>query len=325
MPKGKVSNTRKVTPVTLEDDFTHFEKSASQMYAHRFYAAQQRDEQFTLIPTPAMLPHMRPGKDDMPTGTFDRARADLVMTRSKGEVRNTFGTPSVPAGLRKSENEGGERGVLPVSKDGRRKTRAAGKARPKGPGTARFNGRVGMSARPVSVVNDPILRELRAAKEARDKHKELKKSGSKPERELTADDFKSLINDALGRERAALAEGKHAQAQMYRENVRKWRKLQNKERVRKNAPKEKARLAAAVQNERERLARQAAKRAAVKDEFAPLSASLVPGDVKSQVKELGMTVGKEWQRIGVTLYAVRKPGAVRQYGKDVNHNNEGAK
>ncbi|MEU5425200.1 hypothetical protein AB0H73_06280 [Streptomyces olivoreticuli] len=196
----------------------------SQLYNANFTREQSNESRKAHLQSPPVLPKFRVMPGDMPKGTFDQARTDLVYKRGKNGPMPFTGTSSVPAGLRKS---GSDKARTPrVSKDGRRRTRS----HPMEPGVRSksaqkvvYNGRIGMTARSAMTSQKRESVELNRA---------LSGLVAGMRREISAADGrisdrvenKRALADALGRERDALARGDKEAAAVARADVRRFRK-----------------------------------------------------------------------------------------------------
>lgn len=221
MPTPKIERRKHGKPLfsglAIED------KSAAQIYAENFTREQATESARAHLKTPPTMPQFRelPANNPAARSKFDPPKADarLTMTRGAKGVRNSVGTTSVPTGLRKSAGEK----LRPKAKDGRRKTRAAAATRSKGAEKIVYNSRVGMTA------GKRMTPELRAevARGVAVQHAETLRTREVTRVEnarLSREDAKAKLQDAIGRERDALACGDADAAKAARIEIRQFRK-----------------------------------------------------------------------------------------------------
>ncbi|MGW3274948.1 hypothetical protein ACWDFH_26260 [Streptomyces kronopolitis] len=198
------------------------DKTSAQLYNEEFARQQAELSAKAHLSTPPTPPMRRPRHGQVEY-VEPKAAVELITTRSsKNGVRPSKGTPSVPAGLRKSAGETQRQ----KSHDGRRRARSlvGYPTRAKDSEKIAYNGRVGMTARPrmtnekrsqiaesvsVRTVETLRLRTIRADVEANFSRTEAKRH----------------LADALGRERDAKSRGDMVGAAAAREDVKKLRKL----------------------------------------------------------------------------------------------------
>ncbi|MFB7311771.1 hypothetical protein [Streptomyces sp. NPDC056192] len=194
--------------------------TSAEIYAENFYREQAAQSARAHIKTPPTPPSRRVMPGDRPAGMPVPAAIKDVTTRSsKYGVRASVGTPSVPAGLRKSAGET----LRPKSTDGRRKTRAAAKTRDKGTQKIVYNSRVGMTAqkRMTPEIRDAIEMQTVARTLATIQQRENTRQESA---RVAREDAKSQLAAAIGRERDAMARGDIDAAKIARAEIRQARK-----------------------------------------------------------------------------------------------------
>ncbi|MEU3979680.1 hypothetical protein AB0F77_06130 [Streptomyces sp. NPDC026672] len=190
----------------------------AQIYADHFAREQYQESARAHLQTPATPPERRPipGRS-----SYDPPKADvkLITTRSRGEVRPSTGTPSVPTGLRKSAGEK----LRPKAKDGRRKTRAAAATRSKGAEKIVYNSRVGMTAGRRMTPEIRAQVELRAAAQTL-VNVQARDNAQQESARVAREDARENLRLAIGRERDAKARNDDAAARAARDDIRKFRK-----------------------------------------------------------------------------------------------------
>ncbi|MCC3766462.1 hypothetical protein [Streptomyces sp. UNOC14_S4] len=192
---------------------------SSEIYSETFKQQQRQESANAHLKTPLTPPSHRP-RHTADAGGPEQVFIPLVTTRSsKYGIRESTGTPSVPAGLRKSDSES-----TPSRLKARaRKRRAGDKARYKDAEKIIYNGHFGMTAR------RSMTREEHADLAARSLAQAVVTQISREnERVKNAAchraEAKRRLNDAIGRERDALARGDKNAAEMARADVRRFRK-----------------------------------------------------------------------------------------------------
>lgn len=190
----------------------------AQIYADHFAREQYQESAKAHLQTPATPPERRPipGRS-----SYDPPKADvkLITTRSRGEVRPSAGTPSVPTGLRKSAGEK----LRPKAKDGRRKTRAAAATRSKGAEKIVYNSRVGMTAGRRMTPEIRAQVELRAAAQTL-VNVQARDNAQQESARVAREDARENLRLAIGREHDAKARNDDAAAKAARDDIRKFRK-----------------------------------------------------------------------------------------------------
>jgi len=221
MPTPKI--TRRPYGKPLFSGLDTEDKSTAQIYAENFTREQATESARAHLQSPPTPPQFRelPANNPAARSKFDPPKADarLTMTRSNKGIRNSVGTTSVPAGLRKSAGEK----LRPKAKDGRRKTRAAAATRAKGTEKIVYNSRIGMTA------GRRMTPEIRAEVELHAAAQKLATIQQRDNARRTAAhtarvDAKAMLRDAIGRERGALARGDEKAAKIARADIREFRK-----------------------------------------------------------------------------------------------------
>lgn len=179
-----------------------------EMYADHFYRQQAAEGTQTLLKTPPTPPNRRRMPGDR--SPYDPIPADmrLVTTRGKNGIRESVGTPSVPARTRKTPGEK----IHWATADGKRRSRSLQgyPTRVKDAEKTVYSARTGMSARPTPTREEKLVRaEIVAAREAV---------------RVRAADPQAKLNDAIGRERDALSRGDTKTAESARAEIRALRK-----------------------------------------------------------------------------------------------------
>ncbi|MGW1261242.1 hypothetical protein ACWD7Y_04675 [Streptomyces drozdowiczii] len=190
----------------------------SVIYAERFAREQYAESARAHLKTPATPPERRPIPGRF-AGDPPKADVKLITVRSGGNVRPSVGTPSVPAGLRKTAGEK----LRPKAKDGRRKTRAAAKSRDKRSEKVVYSSRVGMTA------GKRMTPEIRAQVELRSVARSLvtghaRQIAREESARVSRADARTNLHNAIGREREAIARGDEKAALAARAEIRQFRK-----------------------------------------------------------------------------------------------------